>query len=303
MTLSYRVFIHSYEGWNSTSTLFYGERDAVLVDACQLLSDAHRLAADLILMGKNLTHIYVSHFHPDHHFGAGVLQFAFPRAQVVGLPSVVRDIASTTDDKIIMWGDVFGANEPDRVTIPTSLPEAHLEVEGQSLQFSDGWEGDCQNNSVVWAPSLGVLCATDVAELDSHVWTAESDTTRRSKWKAALRKLRDFGAGVVIPGHCSPEVFQQLTSTGWQGDACIDFTLGYLDAYEDVLSRAKTGEELVAGMEGLYPGMKTENFGLQWQARLLFPKSCPDWFAKLPGEPGKIFLDPTGKYIGEPPRE
>ena len=53
----------------------------------------------------------------------------------------------------------------------------------------------------------------------------------------------------------------------------------------------------------IVPGMKTEDFGLQWQARLLFPKSCPAWFAELPGKPGEIFLDPTGKYVGEPPRE
>jgi glyoxylase-like metal-dependent hydrolase (beta-lactamase superfamily II) len=298
--LNYRIFLHSYEGWNSTSTLFYGERDAVLIDACQLLSDAHRLAAELLLTGKNLTHIYVSHFHPDHHFGVGVLQYAFPRARVVALPSVVKDIVFTTDDKILMWGDVFGSNEPDKVLFPMPLAEPRLEVEGHVLELSDDWEGDCPNNTVVWVPSLGVLCATDVAELDSHIWTVESDSARRGKWKASLRELRDFGARQVIPGHCSPQVFSRL---GQEGDRCIDFTLEYLDVYEDVLSRAVTGEELVAGVEKHFPGMKTEDFGLQWQARLLFPSSCPDWFAALPGEPGKIFLDPSGRYLGEPPRE
>ena len=298
MPLGYRVFLHSYHGWNSTSTLFYGEKDAILIDACQLLSDAHYLAAELLLAGKNLTHLYVSHFHPDHHFGAGVLQYVFPRAQVVALPSVVKDIVFTTTDKVSMWGDVFGGNEPDRVLIPMPLANRHLELEGHELEFSDNWEGDCSNNSVVWVPSLGVVCATDVAELDSHVWTAESDSARRLKWKNSLQKLREFGARVVIPGHCSPQAFLHLDDA-----SCIDFSLKYLDAYEEVLSRARTGAQLVAGMERHYPGMKTEDFGLQWQARLLFPKSCPEWFAKLPGEPGQIFLDPNGKYIGEPPRE
>ena len=145
-----------------------------------------------------------------------------------------------------------------------------------------------------------MLCATDVAELDSHVWTAESDAARRLRWKADLRRLRDFGARHVIPGHCSPDVFARLEQAG---ASCIDFTIDYLDAYEDVLSRAASGAELVAGMEKRFPGMKTEDFGLQWQARLLFPKSCPDWFAELPGAPGEIFLDPSGKYAGDPPRE
>jgi glyoxylase-like metal-dependent hydrolase (beta-lactamase superfamily II) len=295
--LNYRVFLHSYEGWNSTSTLFYGEHDAVLVDACQLLSDAHRLAAELLLTRRNVTHIYVSHFHPDHHFGVGVLQHAFPRARVVALPSVVRDIVFTTDDKIAMWGGVFGSNEPETVVFPTPLTEPRLELEGYSLEFSDDWEGDCSNNSVVWVPSLGVLCATDVAELDSHVWTVESDPSRRAEWRASLERLRDFGAHHVVPGHCSPEV------VSWRGTSCVDFTLKYLDVYEEVLSHATTGAELVAGMERHFPDMKTEDFGLQWQARLLFPMSCPDWFAKLPGEPGGIFLDPNGRYRGEPARE
>ncbi len=151
-SLEYRVFMHSYAGFNSTSTLFCGERDAVLIDATQLLSDAHRLAADLIETGKNLTHIYVSHFHPDHHFGLGVLKAAFPRARAVALPSVVKDIVFTTTDKVEMWGDFFGKNEPDTVTFPMPLAEPRLEVEGHVLEFSDDWEGDSANNSVVWAP-------------------------------------------------------------------------------------------------------------------------------------------------------
>ncbi len=116
--------MHSHPGFNSTSTLFYGERDAVLIDATQLLSDAHRLAADLIDIGKNITHIYVSHFHPDHHFGAGVLKSAFPRAHVVALPSVVKDIVFTTNDKVDMWGDFFGKNEPETVTLPHASQRA-----------------------------------------------------------------------------------------------------------------------------------------------------------------------------------
>jgi len=298
MLLDYRVFLHSYEGMSSTSILFYGEKDAVLIDASQLLSDAHRLAAELILMGKNITHIYVSHFHPDHHFGLGVLCYAFPQARVVARPSVVKDIVFTTNDKIFMWGGYYGADQPDRGVIPMPLAEPRLEVEGHALELSDGWAGDCPNNTVVWAPDLGVLCASDVVELDCHLWTVESDAERRMKWRESIRKLRDFGARVVVPGHISPQALLRLEDT-----SAIDFSLRYLDVYEAVLAQARSGEQLVAGMERHYPGMKTEDFGLQWQARLLFPKSCPEWFAKLPGEPGEIFLSPEGVYLGEPARE
>jgi len=87
MSLKYEVFPHSYRGFSGTSTLFYGERDAVLIDTTQLLADAHRLAAGLLELNKRPTHVYVSHFQPDHHFGTGVIKQAFPEAQVVALPS------------------------------------------------------------------------------------------------------------------------------------------------------------------------------------------------------------------------
>ena len=34
-----------------------------------------------------------------------------------------------------------------------------------------------------------------------------------------------------------------------------------------------------------------------------YPKSCPEWFAPLPGRPGNIFLNPSGHYDGDPARE
>jgi glyoxylase-like metal-dependent hydrolase (beta-lactamase superfamily II) len=289
MSLKYKVFQHSYLGFNGTSTLFYGERDAVLIDTTQLLSDAHRLAAGLLEMNKNLTHVYVSHFHPDHHFGCGVIRQAFPEARVVALPSVVKDIVFTTTDKTHMWGDWFGRNVPTEVVFPMPLPSGRLEVEGEVIEFSDDWDGDSANNTMIWVPSLRVACGTDVVYNDAHVWTAESDAARRNKWRACLRKLRDMDPRVVIPGHCSPEKLNLQDTSG------IDFTLGYLDRYEEVLAHAKTGDELVEGMEKYYPGMKAIDYGLHWQARLLFPDSCSDRITKLPG----IFLDPTGEFKGE----
>ena len=51
-------------------------------------------------------------------------------------------------------------------------------------------------------------------------------------------------------------------------------------------------------MNKAYPGMKAMDFAIQWNARLLFPHSCPDWFPQLPGEPGTIFLDPRASSSG-----
>ncbi len=308
MALRYKVFLHSYLGFQSTSTLFYGERDAVLIDASQLLSDAHRMVAGLIPLRKNLTHIYVSHFHPDHHFGLGVLQQAFPRAKIVALPSVVRDIVFTSSDKLDTWSiDRFGPDTPTKTTIPMPLHEPRLELEGVEILLSDDWEGDSINNSAVWIPSLRVLCATDIAFEDWNVWFIESNVERRVRWREALDRLRDVDARVVIPGHCSERIIEILERAAedpsLECTSCIDWTREYIDFYEGIYETARSGTELAARIKERYPDVKGNDFAIEWLARLLFPKSCPDWFAPLPGRAGEIFLNPFGQYDGDPPRE
>lgn len=308
MSLGFKVFLHSYLGFRSTSTLFYGDRDAILIDASQLLSDAHRMVAEIIPMRKSLTHIYVSHFHPDHHFGLSVLQHAFPQARIVALPSVVRDIVFTSHDKLDTWSiERFGPETPERTTIPMPLHEPRLELEGHELLLSDDWEGDSVNNSVVWVPSLRVLCATDVAFDDWNVWFIESNVERRAKWRVALDRLKEFDSRVVIPGHGSEETLRILDQVAQDPSveytSCVDWTREYVDFYEDVYEAAKDATDLVGRIRERYPTVKGNDFAVEWLARLLFPKSSPEWFAMLPGKPGEIFLNPSGQYDGDPPRE
>ena len=48
-----------------SSTLIYGERDAVLVDAFMTVKQAGALADWVAASGKNLTTIYITHGHGD----------------------------------------------------------------------------------------------------------------------------------------------------------------------------------------------------------------------------------------------
>ncbi len=309
MSLKFRVFLHSYLGFNSNSTLIYGEKDAILIDASQLLSDTHRMIAEIIPMRKKLTHIYVSHFHPDHHFGLQVLNNAFPDARIVALPSVVKDIVSTSGDKIELWAiDRFGPDDiPRRTTVPVALSEPRLLLEGEEILVSDNWEGDSVNNSVVWVPSIRVACATDVAFHDCHLWPIESNVARRVKWRASIAHLRDFDARIVIPGHCDADKIRLMEEVQDNGSItyteCIDWSLQYLDNYEDVYDTATTASAMVEAMTRLYPHVTAEDFAIHWQARLLFPRTSPGWLTPLPGKPGKIFLNPSGGFDGDPPRE
>jgi len=309
LTLKFKVFLHSYLGFNSNSTLIYGKRDAILIDASQLLSDTHRMIADIIPMRKNLTHVYVSHFHPDHHFGLQVLKNAFPKTRIVALPSVVKDIIATSADKIELWAiDRFGRDDiPSKTTIPKPLKEPRLILEDEEILVSDNWDGDSVNNSVVWIPSIKVACATDVAFHDCHLWPIESNVKRRVRWRKSINRLREFDARIIIPGHCVDARVRLLEEVQVKSSRsyteCIDWSLRYLDNYEEVYNSAKNALEMLEGMTKRYPDVKAEDFAIHWQARLLYPRSSPDWLTPLPGKPGKIFLNPSGGYDGDPPRE
>jgi glyoxylase-like metal-dependent hydrolase (beta-lactamase superfamily II) len=309
VSLKYRIFLHSYLGFNSNSTLIYGEKDAILVDASQLLSDSYTLAGEILRMRVNLTHIYVSHFHPDHHFGLQVLHVAFPDARIVALPLSVADIVATSSDKVDMWAiDRFGPGDiPKATTIPEPLAEPRLELEGEEIVFSGGWEGDSIDNSVVWIPSLRTVLATDVAFHDCNLWPIESNVERRKTWRTDIARLMDFDPRIVVPGHHDSAKLRILEAVLEDESRtytdCVEWSIKYLEAYDEAYAAAKTGAELVELMTRYYGDVKAEDFAIHWQARLLFPESSPDWLTPLPGKPGEIFLNPAGGYDGDPPRE
>lgn len=61
-----------------SSTLIYGERDAVLVDTFMTVDQNEVLADWVKASGKNLTTVYITHGHGDHWFGIGALLDQFP---------------------------------------------------------------------------------------------------------------------------------------------------------------------------------------------------------------------------------
>jgi hypothetical protein len=56
-------------GYDVNSTMIIGERDILLIDPQFSLSEAHKLAAEILETGKHLATIYSTHPHPDHLFG------------------------------------------------------------------------------------------------------------------------------------------------------------------------------------------------------------------------------------------
>src|SRR5471030_1147487 len=73
-----------------TSTLIFGEYDAVLVDAMGTVAEAEALAHWVALHNRNLETIYITHAHFDHFYGLSVLLDRFPRARAIATPKAVE---------------------------------------------------------------------------------------------------------------------------------------------------------------------------------------------------------------------
>jgi hypothetical protein len=65
-----------------------GEKDMLLIDPQFTLSEAHKLAAE-ILESKKTSRRYTSHIHTRSPLRLAVLKQAFPNAKIVALPATV----------------------------------------------------------------------------------------------------------------------------------------------------------------------------------------------------------------------
>src|SRR3954470_6082837 len=184
--LTATVFTGSPAGFLVDSTRVAGDKDAILIDAQFDLADAHRLIAMILDSKKHLTTVYVTHFHPDHYFGLAAIQQAFPSAKLVALPAAVAEIKKTWQDKVKQWGPMYGDLVPARPVLPAPLQGGTLTLEGQTLEIHGGVQGDAEDNSYVWIPSIKTIVAGDIVYHGVHAWTRETTLAQRKAWRKTL---------------------------------------------------------------------------------------------------------------------
>ena len=98
--LQVKVYNADGNSFNVNSTLVYGEKDAMVIDAGFTRADALRIAANVLDSGKELKTIYVSQADPDYYFGVETLKEIFPTAEVVTTPAVLAKINAKLAGKI-----------------------------------------------------------------------------------------------------------------------------------------------------------------------------------------------------------
>jgi glyoxylase-like metal-dependent hydrolase (beta-lactamase superfamily II) len=246
--LSVRVITTSEASLYSNCTLVIGASDMVLIDPPFTNADAHRVVADMLETGRNLTTVFVTHDHPDHFWGMQVIMDAFPGAKVIAHPTVVADIWRSIPFKIKRWGPVLGRNGPAYPTAPLAWDKDHFELEGQRLDILGPMQGDHVHATAVHIPSLDTLVAGDMVFHGIHVWLAEHTAERRRDWIESLDELAGLDAATVVAGHKLPHLGDDASA--------LSYTREYILDFDREARQAKHSEALIARMRKLYPDVQ-----------------------------------------------
>src|SRR5271167_25529 len=119
-----------------TSTLIFGEYDAVLVDAMCTVAEAEALANWVALHNRNLETIYITHAHFDHFYGLGILLDRFPDARAIATPKALNGIQMYLSPPVERLARrMFPGQVPTRLVAPEPYEKDTFTLEGRELRI------------------------------------------------------------------------------------------------------------------------------------------------------------------------
>jgi glyoxylase-like metal-dependent hydrolase (beta-lactamase superfamily II) len=249
-------------GYDVNSTMIIGERDVLVIDPQFSLSEAHRLAAELLETKKRVATIYTTHAHPDHLFGLAVLKQAFPEARIVALPATVNAAKTGWPARQKFWFATYGTNIPGpEPVLPEELQAPVLTLEGEQFPITGGVQGaDGPGNSFVWIPSLKAVITGDI--VFDHVYFGVPRDAARENWLKTIAQIAALKPAVVIPGHEGPGATRDMRA--------IDYMKQYIADWDVNVARSKNAAEMRANVLKQYPGLGME-FTLNDRVATYFP--------------------------------
>lgn len=250
-TLTLRVHTgKGQQGYDVNSTMVMGEKDMIVIDPQFSLSEAHKLAAEILESKKTLTTIYSTHAHPDHLFGVAVLKEAFPDAKYVALPAVVAAAKTGWPARQKFWLATYGNNIPGpEPVLAEELTTPQLMLEGETFPITGGVQGaDGPGNSFVWIPSLKAVVTGDI--VFDHVYMPVPRDAARENWLKTIDQIAALKPEIIVPGHEGPGATRNLQS--------VAFMKKYYADWDANVARSKTAAEMREAVAKQYPGLGME---------------------------------------------
>jgi glyoxylase-like metal-dependent hydrolase (beta-lactamase superfamily II) len=229
-----------------TSTLIYGESDAVLVDAMMTVAEAEALADWVALHNRNLETIYITHSHFDHLYGLGILLDRFPGARAIATPKTVQDMQVAFTPAIEQLARrLFPGQVPTKLVGPEPYEQDIFTLEGHELRIIQQGRTDSADTTSLYVPSIGLIVAGDVVYNQCRMYVGETTSESRQNWIAVLDRLAALKPSIVVAGHKKPGAPDSPST--------IQETKRYLQDFDRVQKIATSDQDLFDQMATLYP--------------------------------------------------
>lgn len=233
-------------------TLVYGPRTAV-VDPPITRGQAAALGDWIAAHDRELTYIYVTHWHGDHWFGATELLRRFPRATVLASRLTSQRMRASVPDGAVppLWTGLFPGQLDDGAAIAATavaveeVPADGFEVDGHRLVSIEAGHSDTDDSTILHVPSLGLVAAGDVVYDNVHQYLAETPGGGFEAWHRALDLVASLAPRHVVAGHKDARRPDAASN--------IDETHRYLDATAALLDAKPARREFFARVLELYP--------------------------------------------------
>ncbi len=239
--LEFEVFSGTKSGISESSVLVKGRKDAVLIDSQWALSDGERVAEQIAKSGRRLTHILITHGHPDHYWGLAPIIKRFPDAKILAREAIRLEIATQFYSKWVHWQPLFPDDIPNTPVVPTAFDGDSITLEGHEIRFIDMPPAETMDATVFYIPSAKAIVAGDLVFSKMHSYFA--DLNYPKGWVEALELIKSVGPiETVYPGH---------GPVG--GPELIDEAIQYMQTYMTIAKPGVPLQEIVKGMKASYP--------------------------------------------------
>jgi glyoxylase-like metal-dependent hydrolase (beta-lactamase superfamily II) len=229
-----------------TSTLIFGENDAVLVDAMTTVAEAEALASWVVLHNRNLETIYITHAHFDHFYGLGILLDVFPSARAIATPEALNAMQmSFTPVVERLARRMFPGQIAARLVAPEPYQHETFTLEGHEVRIIKQGRTDSPDSTSLYVPSIGLIVAGDVVYNQCHMYVGDTTPESRRNWIADLDRLAALSPTIVVAGHKKPGAPDSPSA--------IQETRRYLEDFDRLQKSATSDLDLFNQMTALYP--------------------------------------------------
>lgn len=227
-----------------TSTLIFGENDAVLVDTLSTVAEAEALANWVALHHRNLTTIYITHGHFDHYAGLSVLLQRFPEARAIATPKSVQ-LMREHSHRMAVFRKCWPGQLPTKITHAEPYEADVFTLEGHEIRIIEQGQTDAVDSTSLHVPSIDLVVCGDVLYNQCHMYVGESTPESRENWIAALDRLAALNPKVAVAGHKKPGAPDV--------PAAIGESKRYLTDFGRLKESTSSERELYDAMTELYP--------------------------------------------------